>query len=274
MSKATMGAILRESIRKVLFGGVYYFVVIVLFVGATLWGKKSGFTPSVYMGTFQWLVIFSVVIFLNRDILKAVVKSFKREFVKSSSTNIVAVPVVVAVVKNLVISFTRHIPKLLGGEIIGIGSNQAVITVNTYTLEFVLFYCISPAVFEEILFRYLPYVGLAFILNLIVKLKNALKMQRMSIEVLLYPVEKFRDDLFKHRKTYAVVIWVVLTATLFSLAHGPNITNFYVYFVGGVIYGCLYIYYGLASSMIAHMMGNYTSPVIWDFVKGIVNIFI
>lgn len=185
----------------------------------------------------------------------------KENFIKSTSVLAILLPIFIAIIKGFVLSFTRFIPLFFDANVIGIGSSQAIIQLPPFSLSYFFVYCLSPGVTEEIVFRFIPYI----FPKIIIENLNILK-AILPNKFILNPINKFYKDLYINKKTWAMISWLIITSTIFSLAHGPNITNFYLYFVPGAIFGCLYLKYGLISCMLCHMFGNYFSPFILQIV--------
>lgn len=232
----------------------------------TVWGRNSNFPQDVYSDLLAMTLVILLIFFIIPCGEIKWSNYFKEESVKSKSIYVVILPIIFAVFDNLMISITRYIPKLLGGDVIGIGSNQAINILKEFTLEFTLFNCIFPAFSEEILFRFLPYVGLGITLDYLLDLRKGFENKKTNLDFIFKALEKLKVDLFLYKKTYAVVLWITITATIFALIHGPNISNFYFYFTGGLLFGWLYLKYGLISAMLGHMLSNYLSPPILHFV--------
>lgn len=255
-------------VRKML----YMVFIIFLYIVFTIWGKEANFPESVYTSLIELLNFILIIFFIiPSDGGVKWIKYFKEESVKSKSIYVVVLPIIFAIFDNLIISITRYIPKILGGDIINIGSGQAVIILKEFTFEYTVFYCVLPAFTEEIIFRFLPYVGLGIIVDNILKVKKKFEHKKIKLEFIFKAVENLKKDLFLNKKTYAVVLWITITSTVFALAHGPNITNFYFYFTGGALFGWLYLKYGLVSAMLGHMLNNYLSPTILSLVTYILS---
>lgn len=259
-------------------------LIISLSIVVTIWGVRSNIPESIYYNGI--INISSVIINISSVIIVFYVifpeiednwiNYLKEESIKSDSIYLVTLPLIFAIVKNFVISITRFLPMLWGEGMIGIGSNQAIVQLESGTFEYTVFHCIFPAVSEELLFRFLPYIGLFVLLKYILNIKETLKSKYSirNLNVIFKPIEKLRNDLFYCKKTWAIILWITITATIFAMAHGPNISNFYLYFTGGMLYGWLYLKYGLISSILGHMLSNYLSPIILQIVIFIISRFI
>ncbi|OEH92028.1 hypothetical protein [Bacillus solimangrovi] len=61
----------------------------------------------------------------------------------------------------------------------------------------------------------------------------------------------FSDNLFVKRKALYIAIWLFIVTTVFAQLHGPDISNFYSYFIR----------YGLVSAWISYATFNALSGV-------------
>lgn len=97
---------------------------------------------------------------------------------------------------------------------------------------------------EEFLFRVFGFTLMIFIVNFICK--------KLKVP---YTLNIF--DL-GNKATWIIIISINI---LFALAHFPDTSNFYAYFIPGVAFSVVYIKYGYFSSVITHFLVNYLGLV-------------
>lgn len=197
-------------------------------------------------------------------------KVFSEQFIKVRSLDkLIAIPIVFAIIKLTVVYLYLYFPVLLHGDIISIGKDQYVGHEDLSTLGEILLVGIVGPFNEEVLFRFLFLFFLPYFLLFHTFVKKPLILKEDKHRTLALPIlflEKiakwlyYRAFYFKDKKI--VIIWTFLGSVLFSLAHGPDIYSFPIYFLPGIIYCYLFLKYGLLASWIAHGFGNMLSPVI------------
>ncbi|MCD2338201.1 CPBP family intramembrane glutamic endopeptidase [Bacillus cereus] len=101
---------------------------------------------------------------------------------------------------------------------------------------------------EEIFFRYLLYAGIFLALA--------------DLKVKFSWVEKIYNQLFSHKNPLYIWGWILITNLGFALFHSPDISNFYAYFIPGIINALLFLRLGFLSAWLAHGVYNLSSMII------------
>lgn len=268
-----------NDIVRIIISLFYYFIICILCIIIL---SRLGVDFKEYGNDLLFLYLILFLLFLFYQSLDNKIFFYlKKEFIKSKSLYVVTLPIIMALLENIIIYISRYIPLCWGGDVIGIGLNQAIISLKMCTLEFWICNCIFPALNEEIMFRFFMYIGLFIIINNISRdnwnLKTNSKLNNNYFIMTIYKINNclsgVKNDLFIEKKSYAVIGWIIVTSTLFALAHGTNITNFYMYFIPGALFAMLYLKYGLLSSMLCHMLSNYFSPIVHHILLVILKCF-
>ncbi|WP_338450112.1 CPBP family intramembrane glutamic endopeptidase [Niallia oryzisoli] len=164
-------------------------------------------------------------------------------------------PILLSVLMTFLVNLYRFVPYWLGHEVIGVGSNQ-VTTVEGITdigLE------IGSVVFgpftEEFIFRYGLFAGVALFISYSLR-NNILKYERYK-------------KLFDQNKKTIIITWLILTNILFALAHGPNVLNFPLYFITGVIDTLLFLRFGFLAAWISHGTFNLFSGISLQIIMNV-----
>ncbi|WP_207750893.1 CPBP family intramembrane glutamic endopeptidase [Candidatus Sarcina troglodytae] len=215
---------------------------------------------------FNSLKDISMFISIIYVIKNKISEDFKYEFVKSPSINVIILPIIVSFISEVITTFSRMIPAFYGYNVIGIGSNQALVKYNSFTLSLFIFCGLIPAIIEETFFRFFSYIYLKKFLKFIVENRSLIFIKNISNNIY--------TKMFINKKFSYNLIWILIISTIFAMAHGPNIYNFYLYFIPGVIFGVFYFKYGLLSAILAHAFGNYFSPPVMDLIIYIINMFV
>lgn len=206
-----------------------------------------------------------------------VFNNFKVNWIKNISLyNVLPISVillVVGVVSEFVIEFSRYIPMFLGTmeNIIPIGSLQGRIPSVSYGFIQVTIFAFLAALFEEILFRYAALTGIPIFINSINNVieKGYKYKPKIKVNILLYrAIPKINRFLVWLDTKTGKTILVIVFSSLFSLLHGPTILSFHIYFIPGVIFSVIYLRYGLLLATLYHMFNNlFTSDLAWNLSK-------
>ncbi|MBZ0312402.1 CPBP family intramembrane metalloprotease [Clostridium butyricum] len=258
-----------DFIVKIIIAVVCYCITCIIFI-FILTKLEVDFKEYVNDLEYLYIVILAFLFFNSNAEDSGIFMYLKKDFVKTKSLYVITLPIIIALLENIITDISRYIPLYWGGTIINIGSNQAIINLNTCTIEYWICFCIFPAFNEEMIFRFFMYRGLLLFLNGYNIDKLEIKDNDHFIKKIASKINRFvckcmnkvKNDLFIEKKDYAVIGWIIVTSTLFALAHGTDFTNFYMYFIPGTLFAMLYLKYGLLSSMLCHMLGNYSSPII------------
>ncbi|XKK20005.1 CPBP family glutamic-type intramembrane protease [Bacillus sp. A17A.1] len=73
--------------------------------------------------------------------------------------------------------------------------------------------------------------------------------------------------MFTHKNPLYIWGWILVTNLGFALYHGPDMTNFYAYFIPGIINALLFIRLGFLSTWLAHGVFNLCSLTIFRIVS-------
>lgn len=138
-----------------------------------------------------------------------------------------------------------YLPTLLNKSIIGIGSNQKIVTYDALSFEHFLVTSTASVVLEELLFRVLFFWCIGEVIKIIYKF---LKKDIKNINVF-------------NIKSKEGLIALLISSTIFALGHGFSLVTFPIYFIPGLTFGYLYSKFGLASSIVAHSAGNYFTDI-------------
>lgn len=212
-----------------------------------------------------------LIIILGYIFKPQIYHTFKKEFIKSQSIKVLVVPLVMAPFIKIIVLLAYNIFNNL---------SESTETINTkhgwVTLSYAIYYCLAPAVVEEILFRFVGFNGLrVFVENLISKTvindkyggENIIRFICTNIIDSTNKLLTFiHNKLFIKRDIIAMFVWIMLTSYLFAQGHTGY---FFIHFVAGVLFAILYLKYGLLSSIIAHFLGNYSCayfPYIWNLL--------
>ncbi|WP_003542013.1 type II CAAX prenyl endopeptidase Rce1 family protein [Desulfotomaculum nigrificans] len=200
-------------------------------------------------------------------------KEFKKQLITANLLKAVLIPLIFIFTVDYISYIIRYIPLIFGYQAIEVAAGQHTRNYGYLSIWSLLFKGIFPAFNEEILFRFLPYNGLLLLVSFLYHERNNISEPNTKniIFVLLYKFFNFLTilskiiyiSLFKEKDTFATCLWVLGFSFLFAMAHEPNIINFYLYFIPGVIFSVSFLKYGLLSSMICHAVSNYTSPL-WN----------
>ena len=193
-------------------------------------------------------------------IFPQLIPMIKKEFVKSESIKVILVPIFLTIIVDYIIELSRYFPILIGGEMIKVGTDQVISHLKNYTISSFIFMGLYPAVLEEFLFRFVPFCGiklffqnaLLFIYELTQDLRN-----KKIVKVLYKTLNNIYIDLYVKKQSPLLIILIVIISTAFSLIHGTDITNFYCYFIYGLLFCYYYLKYGYLSCVIGHAIGNY-----------------
>lgn len=131
------------------------------------------------------------------------------------------------------------IPILFGGNVIGIAKGQMDMS-KFSPIERIFVGTIVGPFFEEFLFRVVFFTTIAYISGFIDSKFDY----------------KLSKKIFNLR---SIVCWILIIVgnILFSLVHVPDVSNFHLYFIGGLIDTIIYIKYGFYASWLSHGFYNY-----------------
>lgn len=217
---------------------------------------------------FPFLVIFNFFI-----IYPNLRKKFYKQFIKTKELHLlIALPILISIIKLFLVYIYIYLPIFFNKDPVSIGSDQYVASESLTSLgQFLLLGILGPFS-EEVVFRYLllyllPYTFFLYLYNERVLIKRI-----VSKSVFLFGKKIYKKMINIHRKVF-ITIWIILISCLFSLAHGPDLWSFPIYFMGSVIYSYLFLKYGFLPAWVAHGSYNALSPIMNTIVIMFLNLF-
>lgn len=172
---------------------------------------------------------------------------FLRHFVKVQKNHLVIAigkSIALGIGLQFLISFVANGINVFNPNLIKPGSDQYVSAGNLSAEgELVVVILVGPFV-EEVFFRLCMYV---FFFSLLYKFRD-----RIMGFNRIYDGSEEKERYFK-------ILWLIMSNILFVMYHGADITNFWIYFIPGIIYGTLFIKYGFLAAWIGHSAFNVIS---------------
>lgn len=153
-------------------------------------------------------------------------------------------PILAAILSGFLVNFYRLLPYWLGFDPVGVGSQQVTVLDGVSPLGLALGTSVLGPFSEEFLFRYLMFSGI----------------------ILLWAdfppkwVSGINEHIQKRKKTYWIG-WVLLVNVIFALLHGPNLLNFPLYFLPGIVDTLFFLRYGFLAAWISHGVFNLFSGI-------------
>ncbi|KAA0781285.1 type II CAAX prenyl endopeptidase Rce1 family protein [Bacillus sp. BPN334] len=241
---------IRDIIQPILFLVTF----VLLFFILVLADKLSGLGLSSNNHALESLYSFSVLL-AGIFIFPLIRNDFKNRFIlhKNKLYLTIGLPIIIGILMQFIVTSIRFIPTLLGQDMIGIGSDQITYTSDLTKAGFLFLVSVIGPFQEEFFFRYLLYAGI-FLALADFKAKFAW-------------VEKVYNELFTHKNPLYIWGWILVTNLGFALLHGPDITNFYAYFIPGIIDALLFIRLGFLSAWLAHGVFNLCSMTVFSIVS-------
>lgn len=230
---------------RFLFAFVLYLLFMIIYIFADKFfqlGLTSDAAIDIF--TLPFMYIITLLIFLPQA-RKKFVSWFilKREETYKS----VCFPILVAIIQSFLVYIYLYTPYWLGSEAISIGSKQVTTVEGVTEIGLTIGASIIGPFTEEFIFRFILIAGFIGILNLLIRKFNR----------------------FIKMKPIAIFFWIIVTNSLFSIAHGPDLLSFPTYFVGGVIPSLFFIRYGFLAAWISHGMFNFLSPIAFSIIHNL-----
>nr|DAV39032.1 MAG TPA: intermembrane metalloprotease [Caudoviricetes sp.] len=190
-------------------------------------------------------LVMILVQLINPKLSTYIIKEIK---FRSESVKTVTIPILIAIATRVVIYVMQIAPTLWGGEAIAIAKGQ--VDMSTYRpIDRVLSGTIIGPGVEEFIFRAVFFTHILFFIGFL----DSKMYTKLSCKV------------YDFRSIFCWMV-IIINNILFALIHEPDITNFHLYFLTGVVNAIIYIKYGFYSSWISHGFFNYTSAFInWFF---------
>lgn len=217
----------------------YFIVAIILgvsFIFMEVLGIIQINAEILYNTVISGIYIFFIIQVINPRLNQCIVNEIS---FRSDSLEVIMIPILVAVIKRLISNFLQVLPVIFGGNAIGIAKGQ--VDMSSYNpIDKIIEGTIIGPLFEEFLFRIVFFTIITYIVGYI---DNRFQ-------------KSFLKKLFDFKSILCWII-IVVNGSLFSLAHLPDISNFHLYFIGGVVYSIIYIKYGFYGSWLCHGFYNY-----------------
>ncbi|MFB5094223.1 CPBP family intramembrane metalloprotease [Bacillus cereus] len=241
---------IRDIIQPILFIVTFVLLIFIL----VLADKLSGLGLSNNNHAVESLYSFSVLL-AGIFIFPIIRNDFKNRFIlnKNKLYLTISLPIIIGILIQFIVTFIRFIPTLLGQDMIGIGSEQITYTSDLTKTGFLILVSVIGPFQEEFVFRYLFYAGIFLALA--------------NFKVKFSWIKKIYNELFIHKNPLYIWGWILVTNLIFTLYHGPDITNFYAYFIPGVINALFFIRLGFLSAWLAHGVFNLCSLTIFSIVS-------
>lgn len=156
---------------------------------------------------------------------------------RSESILAIIVPILAAILTRFTTDFLQALPMVFGGNYIGVGKGQLITSSFKFIDRFTTASLVGPFV-EEFLYRVIFFTSIAYMVGFIDSKIN----KKLSVKVL---------DL----RSLLCWVLIIINNILFSWLHLPDISNFHLYFIGGLVNTIIYIKYGFYGAWISH--GSY-----------------
>lgn len=182
---------------------------------------------------------------------------------KKNLTFAICVPILTSIVLVYIINGLRLVPVFLGEDVVGVGSAQYIEEAKLNTIGSLLFHAILPTFSEEFIFRFMAFSGVFLLIQPFICEEDTTSNIQNSFQ---RKIKVFSDNLFVKKKNQYIFIWLFIVSVIFAQIHGPDITNFYIYFIPGAFFGYFFIRYGFLSAWIAHGTFNALSGIAWSTI--------
>lgn len=220
-----------------------------------VWNKhfKIGIDVIPITATFSNLIFLAIMLlFVFPKQLPNLINIIKIDFIKIKSLKIILLPIILTLVVDYFIEFSRYLPILIGCEpLYSVGKNQMIFNLSAYSISRFIFLSLSPGVIEELLFRVIPF-GLIYpflLKNIDINAHIGVWMNK--------PLDFVCNHMHINKRKLFLATFTIFVSTIFSIMHGPDIKNFYFYFIPGLVFSLFYQKYGYLACIIAHTSSNY-----------------
>lgn len=193
---------------------------------------------NMYNLIYSILIVLVMVQTINARLSKCIIDEIG---FRSESLTTIMVPVIAAIGTRVITDILQYAPTLLGRDAISIGKWQTDMSTYNPIEKLAIGTLLGPC-FEELLFRVIFFISIAYVLGFIdTRCKSNLSSKVFNLR--------------------SAICWflIIVNNIVFSLMHGPDISSFGLYFIGGVVDTVIYIKYGFYSSWISHGLYNYFS---------------
>lgn len=219
---------------------IKYFMAVILLSVSFIFMEVLGIiqidAEILYSTVISGLYIFFIIQAINPKLNKCIVNEIS---FRSESLEVILIPILTAAITRIFINVLQAMPILFGGDIIGIAKGQ--INMSTFNpIERIFVGTIVCPFFEEFLFRVVFFTTIAYITGYI-DYKFRFKISSKVFNI----------------KSYFCWIIIIVGNILFSLSHLPDVSNFHLYFIFGIVFSIIYIKYGFYASWLCHGFCNY-----------------
>lgn len=242
-------SIIRAFIRPSLFVAVFLFLSILLIEADKIlkFGLSSDDGIAIFIVPFSlcwsWIVVHTS---LRKDFFKRFV------FNKKNIHLAICIPILVAILMEFVLNIVQFIPSWFGYDVIKPGTNQVTTLKDFSELGLIFSVSVISPFSEEFICRYLLYGGLSLAIVGLAK-------ENMWIK-------KLYHELFIIKNPRYIWSWVILTNIGFAMAHGPDILNFPLYFLPGVVFSIIFLRLGFLAAWISHGSSNFFSWIAHEII--------
>ncbi|MGN5650928.1 CPBP family glutamic-type intramembrane protease [Bacillus sp. Brlt_9] len=205
-------------------------------------------------------VFLTPFIFISALII--VIPSLRKDFVdrflidKENIHKAICFPILAGIGLVFIANVVRFIPYWLGGDqIIEVGTKQVTTIEEMTDAGLLIGVSILGPFTEEFLFRYLLYGGI-FVLFF-----KGVSESQVS--------QKIVDHLYINKTAKYIWSWILITNIVFALMHGPNLMNFWMYLIPGMVDAWFFITYGFLASWLSHSMFNLFSGITMQILIGL-----
>ena len=214
---------------------IKYLIVVSLFGILFIFMDKIVITNDKFEIMFDllWSVFVTLVAlkFMSPKLAQCIVNEFS---IRQKTIGAIIVPIIIGLLHRISNNILQVLPYLYGGEIIEVAKGQ--LNMDSFNfIERLLVGSILGPFSEEFICRIVFFTSILYIARYIDVKFN----------------KRFSDKVFK-LKSILCWILIIINGILFSLFHEPNISNFHLYFIGGVAYAVIYIKYGFFSAWLSH----------------------
>lgn len=217
----------------------YYIITILLGILSILlrvFGIINIDAESMYNIMLSILYVLIIIQIISPRLNKCIINeiSFRSESLKT-----IIIPILAAIGTRLLTDILQILPEAFGESAIGIAKGQ--LDMSTYNpIERMFVGTILGPYFEELLFRVVFFTSITYLVGYIDTKLNS----------------KFSSKILNLKNIFCWVL-IIIDNILFSLSHKPDVSNFHLYFIGGLIDTIIYVKFGFYSSWLSHGLYNY-----------------
>ncbi|QEL82475.1 CPBP family intramembrane metalloprotease (plasmid) [Bacillus sp. JAS24-2] len=240
---------IRDIIQPILFIVTFVLLFFILVLADKLTGLGLSNNNNAIDNLFSFSVLLAVIF-----IFPIIRNDFKNRFILHKNKYLtIGFPILIGILIQFIVTSICFIPTVLGQDMIGIGSDQITYTSDLTKTGFLILVSVIGPFQEEFVFRYLFYAGIFLALA--------------NFKVKFSLVEKIYNPLFIHKNPLYIWGWILVTNLGFALLHGPDVSNFHVYFIPGIIDALLFLRLGFLSAWLAHGAFNLCSMTVFSIVS-------